>query len=194
MVPVSAIGNRPVGNPLNFNQRHTTGPGFLKRLVGRDSERRSDALVELTPLSVSPATSAYTARAVEIQPLYDKDRVAFVCSHVPRVDDVPEAILAFRELLDKYSLVVYDDDDSDAVLAIWGTSLSISQVAEISNFVQAKSSTSIPSFMNTFKGTASLSYRPTSISPTQMPTRFYRSSETLWFRQYFYSLLLEANA
>ncbi|MCJ1348474.1 hypothetical protein MMC31_006706, partial [Peltigera leucophlebia] len=42
-----------------------SGSGFLRRLFGRDAERRSATIVELTPLSVAPVTSAYTSRAVE---------------------------------------------------------------------------------------------------------------------------------
>jgi hypothetical protein len=38
-----------------------SGPPFLKRLVGQDSERRSEALIEVTPLSVRPATSVHTS-------------------------------------------------------------------------------------------------------------------------------------
>jgi hypothetical protein len=76
-----------------------SGPVFLRRLVGRDSEGRSEALVELTPLSVFPATSVYTPRGVEIVPFYSKDKVAFVCGHVRRVNDIAPAVVAFRDLL-----------------------------------------------------------------------------------------------
>lgn len=45
-----------------------SGPPILRRLTGREADPKSEALVELTPLSVAPATSVFTQHAVEIKP------------------------------------------------------------------------------------------------------------------------------
>ena len=95
-----------------------SGPGFLRRLVGRDSERRSEALVELTPLSVFPAASVYTPRGVEIDPFYSKNKVAFVCGHVRRVYDIAPAVVAFRDLLRRSAESLQVDRDTEIALAI----------------------------------------------------------------------------
>jgi hypothetical protein len=144
-----------------------SGPGFLRRLVGRDSERRSEALVELTSLSVAPATSVYTPRAVEIEPAYSKDRVAFVCAHVQEVQETSKAASAFRELLSRGSASL--EQDKEAVLAIWRSSLGLSQVAELADFLATTTSDGhLP--QPEPSAVASLSYRTTSISPAQTAT------------------------
>jgi hypothetical protein len=73
--------------------------GFLRRLVGHGAERRSEASVELTPLSVFPATSVYTSRGVEIDLFYSKGKIAFVCGHIRSANDIVLVVVAFRVLL-----------------------------------------------------------------------------------------------
>jgi hypothetical protein len=101
-----------------------SGSGFLRRLIGRESERRSEALVELTPLSVEPATSVWTPRAVEILPHYDRDGVAFVCGHVRKIAGI-EAVRGFGELTSLLNGRAADDRDRELVLAIWRTGLTL---------------------------------------------------------------------
>lgn len=143
-----------------------SGPGFLRRLVGRDSERRSEALVELTPLSVSPATSVFTPRAVEISPTYERDRVAFVCAHVSQITDVSDAIAGYQDLLRLAAGPKVEDGDKEVVLAIWGSSLGLEEVYQICIHVSKAGDLGLPGITSR-TGTASLSYRTTGVSPTQ---------------------------
>lgn len=76
-----------------------SGPRLLRQLVGRESNRRSEALVELTPLSVAPASSAYTPHAVEIEPSEQRDQAAFFYAHIKHTTDVHTAVSAFKQLL-----------------------------------------------------------------------------------------------
>lgn len=108
-----------------------TGSGFLRRLVGRNSERRSEALVELTPLSVAPASSVYTPRAVEIEPFQAKDRLAFVCGHVKAIPDANKAVDSFKELMDHGAGKIEEDKDREIVLTVWHSSLSLEEAAEL---------------------------------------------------------------
>jgi hypothetical protein len=110
-----------------------SGPGFLRRLVGRDSERRSEALVELTPLSVRPATSVYTRRAVEIETSWNKDGVAFICGHVKDIA-CRDAVVAFQQILSQHKGGFEQDKDMETVLVIWNSGLSIEAAAELSNY------------------------------------------------------------
>lgn len=144
-----------------------TGSGFLRRLVGRNSERRSEALVELTPLSVAPATSVYTSRAVEIEPSYAKDRVAFVCGHTKTILDANGAVDGFKELIDHRAGKLEEDKDREIVLTVWHSSLSLEQVAQLAvSFSQERSKKPYSWFDNL--SSASLSFRTTGVSPTQI--------------------------
>ena len=69
---------------------------ILRRLADRDAEQKSNALVELTPLSVAPASSVYTSDEVEIEPSEQRDRLAFVCAHVRCTMRVYDALTAFK--------------------------------------------------------------------------------------------------
>ena len=145
-----------------------SGPGFLRRLVGRDSERRSEALVELTPLSVRPATSVYTPRGVEIETTFDKDNVAFVCGHVKEVP-CHEAVSSFRQILRNHKGGSDQDKDMEAVLVLWSRNMPIENVAELANYITTPEDSELPiKFDNA--STAALSYRTTGISPTQAET------------------------
>lgn len=95
-----------------------SGAGFLGLLVGRDLERRSKALVELTPLSVFPATSVYTPRAVGIQPLDSKDKVTFIRGHVRDVHITMSALIAFWEFVNDGSSSLQLDKDNQINLVI----------------------------------------------------------------------------
>lgn len=142
-----------------------SGSGFLRRLLGRDAERRSETMVELTPLSVAPATSVYTSRAVEIEPLYNKDRVAFVCAHVSAISNVEDAIEGFRELLSHRSGILDDDRDMEIIMAEWNSSLTLEEVAQLADYITNNREKS--PLLSGSIASASLSYRTTGISPTQ---------------------------
>ena len=153
-----------------------SGPGFLVRLIGRDSERRSDALVEVTSLSVSPATSAYTPRGVEIEPYPAVDRVAFVCGHVPETTDVREAFEACKKLLTDPGLELSEDRDREAVLAVWQHTASLQDVANLVRFVENKATFNEALDLGQ-SCTAAISFRVTGISPTMVG---HRSGLHLW--------------
>lgn len=142
-----------------------SGSGFLRRLLGRDAERRSETMVELTPLSVAPANSVYTSRAVEIEPLYNKDRVAFVCAHVSAISKVEDAIEGFRELLSHRTGILDDDRDMELIMAEWNSSLALKEVAQLANYIT--NNCEKPPVLSGTIASASLSYRTTGISPTQ---------------------------
>jgi hypothetical protein len=147
-----------------------SGPGFLRRLVGRDSERRSEALVELTPLSVRPATSVYTRRAVEIETSWNKDGVAFICGHVKDIA-CRDAVVAFQQILSQHKGGFEQDKDMETVLVIWNSGLSIEAAAELTDFVLTGQEQQLRATFPRMS-TASLSYRTTGISPTQTDTEF----------------------
>lgn len=157
-----------------------TGSAFLRRLVGRDSERRSEAMVELTPLSVAPATSVYTPRAIEIEPFHAKDRIAFVCGHVKAVSNANEAVDGFQELMTQNAGKLEEDKDREIVLAVWHSSLALEDVAKLAEFFsQANSKPRSASFDGL--ASASLSYRTTGVSPTQIASE--AKSRTWLFHQ-----------
>lgn len=148
-----------------------SGSGFLRRLVGRDSERRSEVLVELTPLSVAPATSVFTCRAIEIEPSHTKDRVAFVCGHVKAISKANSAVDAFRILIAYQAVNLKEDRDTETILTIWNSSLTLDQVALLaSSFSSSTHITAENSTCFDESALASLSYRTTGISPTQTAT------------------------
>jgi hypothetical protein len=57
-----------------------SGASYLRRLIGRESEKRSEAMVEVTPVSLSEATPVYVDGRIEVEPSSVKD-AAFVCCH-----------------------------------------------------------------------------------------------------------------
>lgn len=178
LLPISAA---PIGIlAILVSAIRLSGPGFLKRLVGRDSERRSEALVELTPLSVRPATSVYTPRAVEIEAAYFKDRVAFVCGHV-RTLSCQAATESFQKIFNtRRGTHLEEDRDSEIILAMWQCSLPIEKVAELAERVCGSGGDSPQDFGAL--STASLSYRATGISPSQTQTHI--ADKILSFAQF----------
>ncbi|KAF2867755.1 hypothetical protein BDV95DRAFT_622089 [Massariosphaeria phaeospora] len=150
-----------------------SGPGFLKRLVGRDSERRSEALVEVTPLSVRPATSVYTPRAVEIESSLNKSGVAYVGGHVKEAES-GEAIEAFKNILQTHAAsTVADKEDMEAVLVIWSQACSLDQIASLFEYITKAGTENSINFLTS--ATAAVSYRATGISPTQRESSFSNS-------------------
>jgi hypothetical protein len=153
-----------------------SGPGLLRRLVGCDCDRRSEVLVEVTPLSVRPATSAYTPQAVEIEPIHNRDAVAFICGHVKSMPGI-DAIQAFRDILRYHQGSYLDDKDMEAVLVLRATFRPLKQVIALVDFIASKdnqdASLKLSSWLS--KATASLSYRTTGISPTQREVSFLGS-------------------
>lgn len=153
-----------------------SGPRMLRRIVGRESDRHSEALVDLTPLSVSPASSVYTPKAVEIEPGDQRDRVAFVCAHIGQTGQVYDAITAFKTLLkerDDKSKADNNESDQDyeIVLGLKGNKLTANETAALVRFLVDRSDTGGGiSNMKTLADrieSASLSFRLTGVSPTQ---------------------------
>jgi hypothetical protein len=145
-----------------------SGPGFLRRLVGRDSERRTEALVELTPLSVKPATSVYTPRAVEIETTYNKDGVAFICGHVKDLSCYG-AFLSFQQILRQHQGGFEQDKDMESVLVLWTRGLPVEKIAELADFIVDDKGKRLPLRFSS-SSTAAVSYRRTGISPSQTDT------------------------
>ena len=142
-----------------------SGHPLLRRVVGRESERRSEALTELTPLSVSPATSVYDPFAIEIEPSIQKDRVAYICAHTKQRRDSHLVLSSFRQLLSTLDAQT-DDRDFEIVLAIKGNCMSLDDLVK-----ELKNLTNDRSLMTTKErsdlDSASLSFRINGISPNQ---------------------------
>ncbi|KAK1833705.1 hypothetical protein QBC39DRAFT_380561 [Podospora conica] len=148
-----------------------SGPEFLRRIMGRESERRSEAMVELTPLSVRPATAVYASGGVEIEPVYSRDRVAFVCGHATLpVGHAQDALDAFRTLyLPRRDGAIEEDRDFELILALWGNQLSLGEVADIAKRIsrpEGPSPLPLPS-----PPPSPLPSPPTSPSPSSEPLR-----------------------
>jgi hypothetical protein len=143
-----------------------SGPRLLRRLLGRESDRRSEALVELTPLSIEPATSAYTAEGVEIEPAFNRDRVAFVCGHVQKTQDVTEAAGAFKSLTLARNGKVDASRDFETILALRGLDLTLQETAQLVTTLTTASLKLDPKLLSR-ASSASLSFRTTGISPSQ---------------------------
>lgn len=152
-----------------------SGPRILLRLTGREADPRSEALVEITPLSVAPATSVYTKQAVEIKPSEQRDEVAFVCAHIKQTDRVLEALASFKHILRSRVDKVKGDGDGDAstdqedyelVLGMKRSLLTAEQTATVVTSILDKTREIEESLGKGVEST-SLSFRRTGISPTQ---------------------------
>lgn len=148
------------------------GYHFLKRLIGRDSDRRGEALVELTPLSTAPASSVFTTHAVEIELSEQTERLAFVCAHVKRTDRVSEALLAFKYLIKKMDGKAELDRDYELVLGITDSALSEDEMGELVNSLTDVIQDEIDELFASRIGHASISFRMTGISPTQTADQY----------------------
>ena len=152
-----------------------SGPRILRRLAGREADPKSQALVELTPLSVAPATAVYTQHAVEVKPNEQRDEVAFVCAHIKQTDQVYEALESFKHILrskvhnvevDSDGSAITDQEDYEIVLGIKRSSLNAEDTARLVSTLLDKKEEIEKSFADQVKST-SLSVRMTGISPTQ---------------------------
>ncbi|CAN9203870.1 unnamed protein product [Alternaria alternata] len=143
-----------------------SGPRLLRRLLGRESDRRSEALVELTPLSVEPATSAYTPGGVEIEPSFNRDRVAFVCGHIQETKNIEEAVEAFKKLALARNGKVDASRDFEAVIGLKELNLSLEETARLVTSIITDDSTIDPDML-AHASSASLSFCTTGISPSQ---------------------------
>ena len=156
-----------------------SGPRMLRRVVGRESDRHSEALVELTPLSVSPGSSVYTPKAVEIEPGEQRDRLAFVCAHISHTDKIYDAITAFKNLLKKRNDKAKTDDDElgfadqdyEIVLGVKRSTLTANETASLIRFLidekETAGGSSVIKSLAARIESVSLSFRLTGISPTQ---------------------------
>lgn len=151
------------------------GYRVLRRMIGRESERVSEALVELTPLSVAPASSVYTPHAVEIESSEQNDRVAYVCAHVTQTANTRTILEGFRYLISS-RLTGAEHGDQEIVLGMKGNQLSADQTADlvISLVDERQRQTGIEG-LSDFIASASISFRTTGVSPNQtMPTDIHK--------------------
>lgn len=143
-----------------------SGFRILRRMVGRESERTCEALVELTPLSVSPASSVYTPHAVEIEPSEQRDQVPYVCAHTRQTTRrVLSVLQGFGQLSSSWR-AKKEDQDSEIVLAIKGNTLSAEATADLVMYL-ADGQSELPDSLTSGVTSASLSFRTTGISPNQ---------------------------
>ena len=142
-----------------------SGSRLLRRVTGRDSDRRSEALVELTPLSVAPASSVYTPHGVEIDPAEQKDRVAFVCAHTKQTSEVASVLTAFKTILQSRDEVLEIDRDYEIVLGMRGSELTLTETAQLIQSIRNGTAVIDESMAGRIRS-ASLSFRTTGISPT----------------------------
>ena len=152
-----------------------SGPRILRRLTGREGDPKSEALVEMTPLSIAPATSVYTKHAVEIKPSEQRDDVAFVCAHIKQTDRVLEALRSFKHILrsrvnkvkgDSDGNASTDQEDYELVLGMKRNLLTAKQTARFVTAILDETRDIEESLVNRVEST-SLSFRRTGISPTQ---------------------------
>lgn len=152
-----------------------SGPRILRRLTGREADPKSEALVELTPLSVAPTTSVYTQHAVEIKPSERRDEAAFVCVHIKQTDSVREALASFKHIFrsrveklkgDGDGNASTDQEDYEIVLGMKRHPLTADETARLVWSVIAENREIERSLAESVKST-SLSFRATGICPTQ---------------------------
>ena len=152
-----------------------SGPPILRRLTGREADLKSEALVELTPLSVAPATSVFTPHAVEIKPSEQRDEAAFVCAHIKQTDRVGEALASFNHIIrsrvdkvkcDSNDNTINDQEDYEIVLGMKRSSLTAVETAKLVSSIIDEKGEIEESLAQRVKST-SLSFRMTGISPTQ---------------------------
>ncbi len=152
-----------------------SGLPILLRLTSREVNPKSDALVEMTPLSIAPATSVYTKHAVEIKPSEQRDEVAFVCAHIKQTDRVLEALASFKHILrsrvdkvkgDSDGNASSDQEDYELVLGMKRNFLTADQTARIVTSILDETKEIEESLAKRVEST-SLSFRRTGISPTQ---------------------------
>lgn len=152
-----------------------SGPRILLRLTGREGDPKSEALVEMTPLSIAPATSVYTKHAVEIKPSEQRDEVAFVCAHIKQTDRVLEALESFKHILrsrvdkvkgDSDGNASTDQEDYELVLGLKRSLLTAKETARFVTSILDETREIEESLVNRVEST-SLSFRRTGISPTQ---------------------------
>lgn len=152
-----------------------SGRLILLRLTGREADPKSEALVEMTPLSVAPATSVYTKHAVEIKPSEQRDEAAFVYAHIKQTDRVLEALASFKHILrvrvdkvkgDSDGNASTDQEDYELVLGMKRSLLTADQTARIVTSILDETREIEESLAKRVEST-SLSFRRTGISPTQ---------------------------
>jgi hypothetical protein len=141
-------------------------PRLLRQLLGRESDRKSEALVDLTPLSVDPVTSAYTPGGVEIESSFNRDRVAFVCDHLRDTEKVKEAIEAFKMLMLARNGKVDASRDFATILGLKGLNLPIEDVTRLVSSIVTDNSTIDPTLVAR-ASSATLFFHSTGIIPSQ---------------------------
>ncbi|KAI9722794.1 MAG: hypothetical protein M1828_004490 [Chrysothrix sp. TS-e1954] len=172
---------------LLVSSTRLAGPRFLKRLVGRGSDRKIESQVELTALSVEPANSVYTSQAVEVESSYQPDRAAFVSAYVrnipsvsqqlasrsqssTRLDQVRHVWCAFKETLAENDQREACERDCELVLALHTSSLSLFETVQLAHALQI-AGTNIRKNASDSIGCASFGHQTTGISPTQSGQR-----------------------
>ena len=163
---------------LMISMIRLSGPPILRRLTGREADPKSEALVELTPLSVAPATSVFTQHAVEIKPSEQRDEAAFVCAHIKQTNRVGDALASFKHILrsridkvkgDCNGNASTDQEDYEIVLGMKGSLLNANETAKLVSCIIDDKGEIEESLAERIDST-SLSFRITGVSPTQTAT------------------------
>jgi len=119
-------------------------------------------------MGVRPATLVYTRRAIEIESVYNKDPVAFVCGHAPEMN-CKSASIGFQNMLRNHQRLFQVDKDMETVLAIWAPLKPLDELAKLTEFLSNLDDEELDlsvEYPTDGTSTASLSYRSTGISPT----------------------------
>jgi len=140
------------------------GAPVLRRLIGRDSERKADAMVELTPISVELATPVFTDGQVEIKPSVPEER-AFLCIHSPHIWNIHDALDAFRRLWVPRMKGVEVDRDFELIMVLRGCQMDLATsgrlVESLANGLAMTGAFPVAA------SEASVSFRASGISPIQ---------------------------
>ena len=154
-----------------------SGPRIMRRLTGRELDLKSEALVELTPLSVAPATSMYTPNAIEIKPSEQPNQVAFIYAHIKQTDHVHEALASFKHILrsgvdkakdDGGDSASSDQEDYEIVLGIKGSRLNPDETMKLVSSI-IHEGTEIEKSLTERVRSTSLSFRTTEYLQPGLP-------------------------
>lgn len=135
---------------------------YLRRLIGREGEKRNEAMVELTPVSMSQATPVYVDGRIEIEPNVVKD-AAFICCHRRLREDAPSALRAFRSLWLRRK-EHHGDQDHEIVLSL--RRLDDLSLKETATLIENLEDAGKDGFSNQHVAMdATISFRTTGVSP-----------------------------
>ncbi|RYO18105.1 hypothetical protein AA0111_g10857 [Alternaria arborescens] len=144
-----------------------SGPLYLRRLIGRESERRCEAMVEITPVSVLETTPVYVDGKIEIEPGQVKE-TAFFCCHYRAVTPQAAApaltsLLSIQRRCSRLSKAL----DYETIVVL--RNVQEMSLADGAALIETLNSSSKPEDLESLKGTVvgdtTISFRLTGISP-----------------------------